>query len=124
MTSLSNPFYEKILPWNSARKTKLAQVSLLHSYTLLAHRIKSSLSSLFPRRKQLKVNCFYIPGSVYGPVGADYLSGFIFSFKMAVFWHCTLETAVRGEKTVTSPLKNTLWVCQFVLFACINPARM
>lgn len=37
MTSLSNPFYEKILPWNSARKTKVAQVSLLHSYTLLAH---------------------------------------------------------------------------------------
>lgn len=97
---------------------EFSQVSLLHSYTLLAHWIKPSLSSLFPRRKQVKVNCFYIPGSVYGRVGAGYLSGFIFPIKLAVLWHCTLKGAVRGKKAVVFPIRNNL--CVPVCVICMH----
>lgn len=124
MTSLSNLFYEKVLPWHLAKNRELAQVSLLHSYTLLAHWIKSSLSSLFTKRKQLKGDGFHLPGSVYGTVGAGYRSGFIFSSKLALLWQCTLKTAVRGEKAVLFPLRNNLCVCQFALYVCINPGRL
>lgn len=49
--------------------------------------------------------------------------GLFFSIKAAVLWHCTLKTAVRGEKAVIFPLRDNLCARASLCYMCASVLR-